>query len=97
MADVTQQKIRWSLFAYFGILTILFHAGLEKAASGRPQAFVRYYMAGTTFKLLLHIGVILLFSIFNKTLAVDFIISFLIFYAVFTVFEMGINVRKFKR
>jgi len=89
--------ITWLLFGYINVLILLFHAGLLRAARGKPQAFVRYYMGATTFKLLIHIVVILLYCLFNRSEAVRFIVTFLIFYILFTGFEVVIAARKFGR
>lgn len=56
--------------------------------------FIRYYMAATTFKLLIHLGVILGFAVTHKLIAVQFIISFMVCYAAFTVFEVSMAMKK---
>lgn len=88
--------ITWTLLFYFLFVTLIFHFGLVHASKGRPQAFVRYYMASTTFKLLLHMGIILIYALFNKTDAVRFISSFLIFYIIFTAFEVAVAWKQFR-
>jgi hypothetical protein len=90
-------NIRWGILGYFAVLTLAFHAGLEAAAKGRPQVFIRYYMGATSFKLLIHLGVILVFAFTNKDLAVKFIVSFLIYYFFFTVFDVAMSWRKFRK
>ena len=89
--------ITWLLFFYMIMITLLFHAGLVRAANGKPQAFVRYYMGATTFKLFIHIVVILLYCLFNRNEAVRFIVAFLIFYILFTGFEVLMAIRMFGR
>ncbi len=88
--------ITWLLLFYFLFITFVFHFGLVHASKGRPQVFVRYYMASTTFKLLLHMGIILIYALFNKTDAVRFITSFLIFYVIFTAFEVAVAWKQFR-
>lgn len=82
------QKLRWMLYAYFSIITLLFHFGITKATQSRPQVFVRYYMGSTTLKLLLNLGIIVVYAMLHKDLAVNFIITFMIFYFLYTIFEV---------
>lgn len=87
----------WYLLIYFLVVTLAFHYGLVHSSKGRPQVFIRYYMATTTFKLLLHMAVIVIFSLFNKTEAISFITTFLIFYIIFTAFEVGVAWKQFRK
>ncbi len=82
------QLLRWMIFAYFSIITLLFHFGITKATESRPQVFVRYYMGSTTLKLLLNLGIIVVYAMLHKALAVNFIITFMIFYFLYTIFEV---------
>ena len=88
-------SVTWTIFLYFVMLTLFFHFGLLRASAGRPQAFVRFYMASTTIKLLLHIGVILLYCLFHREDAVRFIITFLVMYILFTTFEVTVVWKQF--
>ena len=88
--------VSWWVLIYFILLTIIFHAGLLKSSQGKPQVFIRYYMGATTFKLIIHVMAILLYSLFNRNDAVRFIITFLIFYILFTAFETVYAVKKFR-
>ena len=83
-----EHSLTWMIFIYFSILTFLFHYGIVQTTKLRPQVFVRYYMGATTLKLLLHLGVIIIYSIFHREMAVYFIITFMIMYLLFTVFEV---------
>ena len=87
----------WSLLLYFVFITLIFHVGLVKTSKGRPQVFIRYYMASTTFKLLLHMGIIIIYALFNKEDAIRFIVSFLIFYLIFTAFEVAVAWKQFRK
>ncbi len=79
----------WLLYGYFCLLTIVFHYGITKATASRPQVFVHYYMASTTIKLLLNLGIIVVYSMLHREMAVRFIISFMILYFLFTIFEVA--------
>jgi len=86
--------IVWMIFIYFCVLTVAFHYGLIKSTQSRPQVFVRYYMATTTIKLFLNLIILVVYSVLNKSAAIPFIISFMIFYFLFTVFEVAYTMRK---
>jgi len=96
-SSVKIDSITWIILSYFFILTLIFHYGLLRSSQGKPQGFIRYYMAATTFKLFVHIIVLSLYCLFNRQEAVRFIITFLIFYVLFTVFEVTLAAKKFKK
>jgi hypothetical protein len=89
--------ITWIILGYFILLTIVFHYGLLSSSKGKPQAFIRYYMGATTFKLFIHIIVILVYCLLNRDRAVPFIVTFLIYYLLYTGFETIYSVKKFRR
>ncbi len=90
-------SVMWVIFIYFIFITSVFHFGLLKSSEGKPQGFVRYYMGATTFKLMVHVMVILLYCLLNREQAVPFIVSFLIFYVLYTAFEVALAVKKFRK
>jgi hypothetical protein len=81
-------RMRWMVFGYFSIITLFFHLGVEQTTKSRPQVFIRYFMAATTIKLLMHLGIIVIFSILNRIIATQFILTFLAMYFLFTIFEV---------
>ncbi|HNP48515.1 MAG TPA: hypothetical protein PKK99_01415 [Bacteroidia bacterium] len=89
-------SISWGIYFYFVITTIAFHYGLLRSAEGKPQAFIRYYIGSTTMKLMLHLGILVLYVLFNKADAMRFIFTFMIFYFVFTGFEVSLVWKKFR-
>jgi len=93
----TITKISWILFFYFLLITIVFHYGLLSSSVGKPQAFIRYYMGATTFKLFIHIFVILIYGLLRRETAVRFIITFLVFYFLYTGFETIYAAKKFRK
>lgn len=86
----------WTLLVYFLFITMLFHFGLVQASKGRPQVFIRYYMASTTFKLLIHMSVVVIYALFNKEDAIRFISTFLVLYIIFTAFEVAVAWKQFR-
>lgn len=83
-----QQTLSWYILVYFIIVTAISHIGLERTTKARPQVFVRYYMASTSIRLLAHLIVIISYAALNQPNARFFIITFMIMYFVFTVFEV---------
>ncbi|MFM2206894.1 MAG: hypothetical protein RL213_869 [Bacteroidota bacterium] len=92
--DVTY---RTALGTYFFLLSILFHLGLVRATAGRPAAFIRFYMAATSFKLFIHLGILVFFALLHKDQLVPFTLSFLLHYLFFTVFEVFTAFRQSKQ
>jgi len=90
-------SITWCILLYFLITTLVFHYGLLSASSGKPQKFVRYYMGATTLKLFLHVAVLLLYCLFNRNEAVHFIVTFLVIYLFYTVFEVVMAAKQFRK
>ena len=89
--------LTWQVLIYFIMITVVFHYGLLRSSQGKPQAFIRYYMGGVTVKLFVHVIVILMYSLFNRNEAVRFIITFLIFYFLYTTFETIFSVKRFRK
>jgi hypothetical protein len=83
-----ERQLTWLIYIYFCLLTFIFHYGIVRTTQSRPQVFIRYFMAATTFKLLMHLGVIVIYSFLHRELATRFIITFLVMYLLFTVFEV---------
>lgn len=95
--DEEERIMRWMIYLYFVVVSVIMHYGFTRAMTGRPQAFVRYHMASSMLKLLLHLGVIVFYAFWHPALAVRFIFTFFIMYFIFTVFEVvfiGRNVKK---
>ena len=87
--DHESMHLTWMIYLYFAVVTILFHFGIVKTTQSRPQVFIRYYMGATTIKLLLHLGIIVFYSMMHRETASRFIITFMIMYLLFTVFEVS--------
>ena len=86
--DAEATKLSWLIYFYFAVITLLFHYGVVRSTKSRPQVFIRYYMAATTIKLFLHLSIIIIFSFLHREMATRFIITFMIMYLLFTVFEV---------
>ena len=80
---------------YFFLLTLLFHFGLERASVGKPSVFIRYYMGATTLKLFIHLGVLLVFALSDKSSILPFAVTFMGYYLLYTAFEVVTAFRRF--
>jgi hypothetical protein len=71
------------------------HFILLRSGQGDPKAFVRMFMGLTTFKLFIFLLVIVAYAFTHKATAVSFILHFLIFYLLFTTFEVVLLYKHF--
>lgn len=80
---------------FFTASTIAFHFGLAKSAEAEGKHFIRYYMGATGFKLLLYVAIIVIYAAINKAGVMAFSLCFLLFYVLFTTFEVAIAYSQF--
>lgn len=83
------------LLGFFIIVTVAFHAGLEKSYRKGSKEFIRYYMGATGAKLFLYLIIIIAYAMVNKENTVAFVTSFLLFYIIYTVFEVANSMHHF--
>lgn len=90
----TQLEAKWVstsmpfVILFFLSFTILMHRYLLKSTEGNPKKFVFSFLLITTVKILLYLGVILVYALLNRGDAVAFIIVFFVNYFLFTGFEL---------
>ena len=89
--------MRWGIFIYFAFVTLVFHLAVVASTKSRPQVFVRFFMASTTIRLFLHMGILVIFSFTYRPLAFRFILTFLVVYFVFTIFEVILLSKQIKK
>jgi len=77
------------IILFFLAFTVLMHRYLLKSTEGRPQKFIFSFMMITTIKILLYLGVILIYILINRPDAVAFIAAFFLNYFLFTGFEIS--------
>jgi hypothetical protein len=78
----------WELLALFSMVTLAAHFYLLYKIAGKPQAFIRTYMGLTMTRLLLYLIIVFLFIYFNRARAVNFTVTFMVYYIIFTAFEV---------
>lgn len=87
----------WYIYAFFIISSIITYLLTLSASKSSPQYFVRYYMASTGIKLSFYLFIIIAYALINRNEAAGFIISFLILYICFSVFEVFTLIKHFRQ
>ena len=75
------------LIAFFVIISILVHFIVLKASNFRIAKFSTLFMGSTSAKLFIYIIFLIIYVLVDKENAVSFLLTFLVLYFVFTVFE----------
>lgn len=84
------------LLIFHTVVTLLSYRFIIKKSKGSPRKFINVYLANTTIKLVLFLAIIFVYSIVYFPDAVNFVVSFFIFYVIFTAFEVYHLTRKSK-
>lgn len=82
---------------FFYLVTNLVHAYLLKIADKTSAKFTSQYMAISYIKMFFYLAVAIVFVILNKENAKVFIANFLLFYIIYTVFEVSEFLKKIKQ
>jgi hypothetical protein len=78
----------WYLFGFFALTTLGVHAFLLRSGDAKPQVFIRRFMAITSAKMFIYLILAVLVAFSDKAQAQVSLFHFLVFYFVFTVFEV---------
>ncbi len=81
----------------FYAVTLIVHYVLLKSGKQKAQPFVRNFIATTFLKLLAYLLILVVYVLLNRENAVSFIITFLILYLFYTVFETIAIMKFFKK
>jgi hypothetical protein len=76
------------LFFFFTALTLVSYYILIGSLNARMSRFVNTFLLSTVARLILYIGVMILYVLMNRSDAVPFMIAFFILYLCYTVFEV---------
>ena len=87
----------WFIFGFFILLTTAFHFFITKAAKGRPQSFVTFYMGSTALRMMLCLIVIVAYRYIDKPNIIPFAVAFILHYFLFTIFEVTTLLRQFRK
>ncbi len=77
----------WGLPLFFMLITMLIHKTFMGALELNPRQFVTRYMLVTTVKLLSFMAILLVYVLVFRDDAINFVISFMIFYIIYAAFE----------
>ena len=69
-------------------VTLIFHYVILKASEKKFSRFISYFMIATVLKLLLYIIIIFLYVYLNRSDTLPFVVTFLLLYIIFSVFEI---------
>jgi len=84
------------IFVFFVAMTLLFHLVTLKAASGRAQDFIRFYMGSTAIRMVLCVTTVLAYNFIDKPTVIPFALAFLAHYFLFTIFEVALLLNSLK-
>lgn len=90
-------SIFWMLLGLIAILTAIFHYSIVQIQEKQPARFATRFMMVTGLKMMIYLVVITAYAFLNPDKAKTFLISFLILYLVYTVFEVILIVRYLKK
>lgn len=76
------------VFGFFIIVSMLIHMILLKANQKRTAQFVPYYMLSMFIKLMIYLAFMGIYVFADRTNAIPFLITFLSFYFLYTMFEV---------
>lgn len=78
-------------------VTMLMHRSLLKNSTGKPNRFINLFLAFTGLKLVGYLLIITIYALLNKDDAVSFTITFLIYYLIYSAFEINDLIRFLKK
>jgi hypothetical protein len=96
-AERFQTNLGWLIWGFFIAVTALIHIALVKASDESPRKFVTYFMAITGIKLFAYLIIILFYALLNGKAALGFVILFLVFYFLYSAFEVIILLKHLKK
>jgi len=83
--------------AFLFLVTIVVHYYLVKASRGDSRKFTVRYMGSLGLKILVYICFIIVFLVVDFSSAIPFLVSFLVMYGAFTLFEVISILNAFKK
>lgn len=87
-------EVLFLIVPFFFIVCLLTRWVLIKQSKNDPKQFSRLYLGVTISRFYLYLAVLLVYSLVFRNDAVPFIISFFVFYILFTIFEVSMLYRK---
>lgn len=78
----------WLLVFLYGVNVVLYQLFIRNK-NKKVSSFANFFMLATFLKLILYLAVIVVYLLSNKEEAAPFLISFLVYYLVFTALEVA--------
>lgn len=84
----------WYFAAYpyqvlvIALVTTIGHLWILKAAAQNMRRFTTAFMASVTLKLMVYLTFMLVYLLLNKSQVIPFVLTFIAFYIIFTIFEV---------
>lgn len=97
MPERFQTNTGWFVWVFFIAVTLLIHTVLLKAADESSKKFIVFFMGITGIKLFLYLIILLVYGMLKGKAALGFILLFLIFYFLYTAFEIVSLLRRFRK
>jgi len=76
------------LFLFFVAITLVSYYILLRSLKSKLSRFINTFLISTIVKLILYIGIMIVYVILNRSDAVRFMITFFILYLFYTIFEV---------
>ncbi len=77
------------LLVFIMSVTLLMHRYLLKGSEQKTNQFITRFLMVTTLKLVAYLSLITAYAVINRKDAVPFTVTFLIYYIIFSVFEVS--------
>jgi hypothetical protein len=77
------------LLFFFSIVTFIVHVFVSSSSDTKHSSFIRRFMAATVIKLMLYISVLAVTLILGFSQPTGLIMLFLVYYVLFTLFEVA--------
>ncbi len=81
-------KAFWGFVPFFYSVVLASRALLHKMTTKNKQKFSLYFVQTNVYRLLLYVGVLLLYTLHFSDDAARFMITFFVFYFAYTIFEI---------
>lgn len=92
-----QTELAWLLWGFFIAVTAGIHVVLMKASDESPKKLIIWFMAITGIKLFSYLIIIMIYGLLKGEAALGFVILFLVFYFLYSAFEVASLLKHFKK
>lgn len=90
-------SVFWALLALISVLTAIVHFSLLKTEEKDSSKFATKFMTASGIKMMIYLVVITSYSFLNPSKAKVFLISFIVLYLIYTIFEVFHIVKHLKK